>query len=170
MALTNKQCVFVEEYLQCWNASEAARRAGYSEKGIDVTAHHLLVNTSISAFIKERIAEKAMAADEALGRLADQARATIEDFISFTVGPYPTFTLDLDKARERHKLHLIKRLKYNAEGYPEIELHDAQNALKTILEHVTRGPSGSESDPVHIKFIREVRPGPAVDSGQGSDE
>lgn len=32
MALTKKQRVFIDEYVKCWNASEAARRAGYSKK------------------------------------------------------------------------------------------------------------------------------------------
>lgn len=73
-----------------------------------------------------------MAADEVLSRLADQGRGTIEDFISFNEGPYPTFTLDLDKARERGRLHLVKKLKYNSEGHPEIELYDAQAALVQI--------------------------------------
>ena len=30
--LTDKQRAFVSQYLICWNASEAARRAGYSVK------------------------------------------------------------------------------------------------------------------------------------------
>ena len=32
MALSKKQRVFVEHFLRCWNAAEAARRAGYSER------------------------------------------------------------------------------------------------------------------------------------------
>ena len=128
MGLNARQEAFVTEFLKCRNASEAARRAGYTGRA-NTIGPRLLANVGIAAEIKRRTAEAAMGEDEVLGRLADQARGTIEDFISFNLGPYPTFTLDLDKARERGRLHLVKKLKYNSEGYPEIELYDAQAAL-----------------------------------------
>lgn len=99
--------------------------------------------------------------DEVLSRLADEARGTMEDFISFNEGPYPTFTLDLAKARERNVLHLIKKLKYDKDGNPEIELYSALDAQKVIVQLLTAGPKGSEDDPIHhaINYIKEVRPG-----------
>ena len=129
MGLNARQEAFVTEFLKCRNGAEAARRAGYAPRSARVQASVLLTNPNIAAKIKRRTEEAAMGEDEVLGRLADQARGTIEDFISFNLGPYPTFTLDLDKARERGRLHLVKKLKYNSEGYPEIELYSAQDAL-----------------------------------------
>ena len=73
--LTNKQKVFVEEYLQCWNATEAARRAGY--KHPNSRGPENVVKRSIQAKIVERLAEKAMAADEVLEQLAARGKGGI---------------------------------------------------------------------------------------------
>lgn len=53
--LTRRQRAFAEAYIQCGNATEAARRSGYSEKNADVTGARLLVNVSISEYIDRRI-------------------------------------------------------------------------------------------------------------------
>jgi phage terminase small subunit len=39
--LTDKQQLFVLHYVQCWNASEAARRAGYGAKANVIGAQNL---------------------------------------------------------------------------------------------------------------------------------
>lgn len=134
MALTGKQALFVEEYLMRRNATEAAARAGYrgDREVLAAVGYENLRKPQISEAISRRTTESAMSADEVLARLADQARSTIDDFISFNVAPYPTFTLDLAKARELGAMHVIKKIKYNAEGHPEIELYDAQSALIQI--------------------------------------
>ena len=67
MALTNKQRVFVEEYLRCWNATEAARRASYAHP--NVAGPRLLVNVSIAAEIEHEVSERSMSADEVASRL-----------------------------------------------------------------------------------------------------
>ena len=72
MALTNKRRVFVYEYLKCWNASEAARRANFKQPHSQ--GSRLLENVEVQAYIKARLAETAMSADEVLNRLADHAR------------------------------------------------------------------------------------------------
>jgi len=70
MTLTPKQRAFADYYIECGNASEAARKAGYSPKGIDVQASRLLGNVRISAYIQERMAHQDAArvasADEVL--------------------------------------------------------------------------------------------------------
>lgn len=71
MSLTNKRRVFVEQYLQCWNASEAARRAGYAHRS---EGPRLLSNADIQVYINLRLADMQMSADEVLNRLADHAR------------------------------------------------------------------------------------------------
>jgi hypothetical protein len=127
--VTNKQRVFVEEYLRCWNATEAARRAGYAEQNARFMGAENLTKLNIQAEIKARIDEKAMSADEVLLRLADQARATMEDVGE--ISEMGTFRLDLAKARKNGKLGVIKKLKTVMLGY-EIELYDAQAALVHI--------------------------------------
>lgn len=93
-----KQVAFVNAYVECWNASEAARRAGYKGRSNSV-GHQLLTNIDIAAEIKRRVAEKCMTADECLIRLAEQARGTLDDFID---GRF----ISLDKARSREENHI----------------------------------------------------------------
>lgn len=52
MALTAKQQTFVEEYLVDLNATQAAIRAGYSEKTANEQGARLLANVSVAAEIK----------------------------------------------------------------------------------------------------------------------
>ena len=49
--LTPRQEQFVENYILCGNATEAARRAGYGERGAGVTATRLLKNANVLAAI-----------------------------------------------------------------------------------------------------------------------
>ena len=72
MALTNKQRVFVEQYLRTSNASEAARQAGYAHPGPE--GHRLLKNVKIQTLIEARITDIAMDANEVLERLANGIR------------------------------------------------------------------------------------------------
>lgn len=128
--LTTKQRVFVEQYLICWNATEAARRAGY--KHPNVQGPRLLVNVSVAAAIRARIDEIAMSADETLLRLTDQARADMADFI--TINQRGTVRIDLRKAQELRRLHLVKKIGHAKYGL-QLELHDAQAALVHIGRH-----------------------------------
>lgn len=125
--LNNRQRVFVEEYLTCWNASEAARRAGYKSKP-NVHGARLLANVSIRALIEQRLATKAMSAGEVLARLADHARGTLDDFID------ARGVVDLRKARKAGKAHLLHRYSRTDKG-TTIELYDAQAALALLGKH-----------------------------------
>jgi phage terminase small subunit len=57
--LTPKQQRFVDEYLVDLNATQAAIRAGYSEKTARTQAAHLLAKDNIAAVIQKRQAERA---------------------------------------------------------------------------------------------------------------
>ncbi|TET13676.1 MAG: terminase small subunit [Dehalococcoidia bacterium] len=123
MTLTSKRRVFVEEYLRCWNATEAARRVGY--KHPNKLGPRLVKVGIIAEEIKRRIAEKAMATDEILLRLADQART---DMGPFVIESDDNLTLDWEKLKEAGLTHLVKSLTPTRYG-TKIELHDAQAAL-----------------------------------------
>jgi phage terminase small subunit len=132
--LTDKQVIFVEECLVCWNATEAARRAGYS--GNDVTLAVVgwenLRKPKIQERVRARMTEKAMAADEVLARLADHARGNMVDFLSWSGRGA---RLDLAKAAKAGKLHLVKSFTKGRRG-TSIELYDAQAALVHIAKHL----------------------------------
>lgn len=130
--LTNKQQAFIDAYLACWNASEAARRAGYSADTAYSIGSENLRKPEIAAAIKARLAEKAMSADEVLARLGDQARGTMEDFLS--IGPKGKVKIDLAKAARAGKLHLLHRYSKGKGGMVAFELYDAQTALATLAK------------------------------------
>lgn len=125
MALEPKQQVFVEEYLVTWNATEAARRAGYAHP--NTQGPRLLVNVSVAEEIKVRLAEKAMSADEVLVRLAEQARAEQSAYLSER-------GVDLAALLRNGKGHLVKGIKETKYGR-DIEFYDAQSALVHIGKH-----------------------------------
>jgi len=125
MALNRKRRVFVEEYLKCWNGSEAARQAGYAHPGSQ--AHRLLKNDEIQQLIRRRVNEKCMAADEVLLRLADMARADIRGLVS--VREDNSWNIDWETAEG--KTHLIKSAREGKYGLT-LELYDAQAALEKI--------------------------------------
>ena len=54
MGLTPKQKAFADEYLKCGNATEAAKKAGYSEQSARQMGTENLSKPSISEYIQER--------------------------------------------------------------------------------------------------------------------
>lgn len=52
--ITPKQKAFADEFLKCGNATEAAKRAGYSEKSARQMGTENLSKPSISSYIQER--------------------------------------------------------------------------------------------------------------------
>lgn len=130
--MTLKQRRFVDLYLgeARGNGAKAAVMAGYSEHTARQIARENLTKPDIRAEIDLRLAESAMEAAEVLARLTEIARGTMEDFIRFDLN-YPV--LDLNQARERGKLGLIKSAKPTRYGL-EIEIHDAQAALRDLAK------------------------------------
>ncbi len=176
--LTDKQRVFIEEYLTCWNATEAARRAGYSERSIRVIAAENLTKPNISAEIKRRIEEKAMGADELLTRVAEHARGDLAEYIDITG------QIDIQRLRDDGLGHLLKKYKkvvkrtISKDGrefeteYYEAELYPADAALDKLMryhglyrdkvEHTWRDKLPPEKASTADEFFRKVAEGLAA--------
>lgn len=58
MELTPKQQAFADYYIETGNATEAARRAGYSSKNVGENAAKTLKNPKVAAYISERMGEQ----------------------------------------------------------------------------------------------------------------
>lgn len=153
--LTRKQQVFIAEYCRCFNASEAARRAGYSEKTAYSIGSRLLKDVEVSAAIQAKLAEIHMSADEALKLMADIARGDVAQLMDVTpMG----FNMDMSKAKEQGLTRLIKKVKQKTVTHIaksesdedrevvelEVELYDAQAAIRDVLK-------------VHGKFADKVK-------------
>lgn len=139
MTLPNKQRAFVEEYLRCWNATEAARRIGYAHP--NMAGPRMILKDSIQEVVRQRVSEIAMSTDEILLRQAEIARSDMGDFLDInSMG----FVIDLAAAKEKGITHLIRKVKQRTTTHidengseteihqAEIELYDAQAALNTL--------------------------------------
>jgi phage terminase small subunit len=176
--LTDKQLAFIEHYLTHWNATKAAIDAGYSEKTARTTGSENLTKPDIQAAIQQRLAELKMGADEVLARLTAHARGSAEDFVTVYQSPMTDIagdpvidqdgksivrhfpSLDLEKARARGMLHLVKKVTYTAHG-PSVELYDAQAALALLGKHhgllIDRQEiSGPKGGPIEIDDARDT--------------
>lgn len=143
--LTDKQRVWIEEYLVCWDATAAARKAGYSDPA--QSGYENKIRQDIQVIIKARLAEKAMETDEVLARLADQARSSMKDFLY--IGPKGRVKIDLAKAARAGKLHLLHRYSKGKGGIVAFELYDAQAALVQIAKLLDMYPKESLDVNVH---------------------
>lgn len=130
--LTRKRRAWLEEYLKCWNATEAARRVEYRHP--NTQGPRLLLDVGMQSAIQNRLIEKTMSADEALTRLSDQAR--------FDPGPFVykdeeegELHIDWESLKEANLTHLVKAV-YQTRYGTRIEFHDPQRALELIGKHL----------------------------------
>lgn len=137
---STKQEIWLNEYLECWNATEAARRAGYKWPNKSGPANLQTLEDEI----KQRVSEKAMTADELLIRLGEKARF---DFSPFVKG----YRVDVEAVKAAGFGHMIRRV-YRTEHDDRVEFtnpDEAQMLLAKIHGLTDKGPAGTEADPVH---------------------
>ena len=107
MPLTEKQLAFCEFYIECGNATEAAKKAGYSKKTAYSVGSENLKKPEVSAYIENRLAEqrakRIASADEVMEFFSAVMRGEVKD--AFDLDP------DLDTRIAAGK-EIMKR--YNA--------------------------------------------------------
>lgn len=83
MKLTPKQKKFCDYYIETGNASEAARRAGYSEKTARAIGQENLTKPAVMAYISERMKnqdrERVASADEVIAFYTAVMRGEVKD-------------------------------------------------------------------------------------------
>lgn len=77
--LTHKQRLFIDEYLQTKNATEAAKKAGYSEKTSGSLGHRLLHTPEIKKEIDKQLDEIHEAQRQRLILMSEQAIDALRD-------------------------------------------------------------------------------------------
>jgi hypothetical protein len=142
---SKKERVWLAEYLKTFNATEAARRAGYKNPEVLGSRKKAKFAEEISAVL----AEKTLSADAALARLAEIA--------TFDISPYvvqrgDAAYIDANKLKADGHGHLI-RAAYTMRDGPRIDIADQSWALKVILDHHTRAASGRSDDPIHVRAL-----------------
>jgi phage terminase small subunit len=110
-SLTTKQKVFVLEYLVCFNATEAAERAGYkgNRATLAVVGLENLRKPKIRAEIKRFLIDMTMMQEEALARIAQQARGSMGDFLS--MDDYGRIRFDLEQAKKAGAMNVVQQVR-----------------------------------------------------------
>lgn len=157
--LSKKHQKFVNEYLQCFNATRAYLLV-YPSSTTDAAranAARLIATDNVKGEIQQRLEEVHMSADEALKLMAEIARGDIADFMSIgSMG----FSLDLDAARDAGKTNLIKKVsqktiingKTDTETHIlDIELYDRQAAIRDALKI-----HGKFTDKLEVKHSGDI--------------
>lgn len=152
--LTDKQQAFLDEYIQCLNATEAARRAGY--KHPRQMGYETLSKPYIRAEIDRRLNERTMKANEVLYRLGQQAEGLPPECFETA---YAGIMVNFDKIKELGLTHLIKKVTYNAKGYAQLELHDAQAALIQLGKHYELFTDKVKSEDWQDRAVEYIRNG-----------
>jgi phage terminase small subunit len=127
--------VFIEEYLRCFNATEAALKAGYSKRSAYAIGSENLKKLEIKTEIDRRIEERAMKADEVLDRLAQFGRSDIGEFATLEAGAE---LADHPQSRvvKKFKKTVITTKDGDLIENIELELYDAMSALQLIGKHL----------------------------------
>ena len=135
--LTAKQERFVAEYLIDLNATQAAIRAGYSEKGAFVRGSELLRNRKVAEAVaagQAKIAAKLdFKAEDVLRELGKIGFANIEDYITVNEDGHPA--VDLSEMT-REQAAALSEVSYDAAGNPKIKLADKRTALVDLGRHL----------------------------------
>lgn len=143
--LTDKQKIFVQEYLVDLNATQAAIRAGYSPKNAEQLAYQLLQKTTVSEALqkamKRRAARTEISQDMVLRELAAVGFASASDFAVVRNG---SVVIRDTSEVDREKLPAVAGYKESKYGL-EVKLHDKIRALELIGRHIGMF-SGKDSD------------------------
>lgn len=169
MALTDKQKRFVDEYLIDLNATQAAVRAGYSEKTAYSQGQRLLKNVEVAEAIRIGQAKAAETAEVTIARvLQELSRIGFSDLRNaFTEAGAlkPPREWDDDLAASIAAVEVVTRnVGKDADGNTEIEhvhklkLWDKNSALEKIAKHLGMfvdrvEHTGRDGGPVQVEDV-----------------
>ena len=155
MELTRKQTAFVNEYIKNdFNARQAALTAGYSKKGIDVTACNLLKNIKIKEFVDKRKEQINAVLDVNIQRvireLANICFSNVTDFIavngdSITLTDWSLLTKD--------QTACIESIAKNKDGSYRLKLYNKATSIEMLGKYFNmfNQPGTPEAEPDQFK-------------------
>jgi len=142
--MTPKQRKFIEFYMQCDNATEAARRAGYSEKNARRIGSENLTKLDIQTEIAARqtalLAAEGITGDWVLLQLARTAKASILDAVDLVeitdINGEETGeqAVHLDMEALRSIKVSVAGIKNTRDGI-EVKMRDSLRALELLGQH-----------------------------------
>lgn len=146
--LSQQQAAFCREYITDFNASRAARRAGYSPNGVTVTASQLLARPNIKVAVQQLLQERAertqITADRVIYELSRMAFANMAEYIQ--TQPDGTAYIDLSTLTSEQAAAIQEvTTEHYVEGVGEdarvvkrvkLKLHPKTPALKLLGQHL----------------------------------
>ena len=134
--LTKKQATFVAEYLVDLNATQAAIRAGYSEKNAAKIAYQLLDKTRVREAIQKAQNERAkrtqITADRVVDELAKIAFSDPRDLMEW--GPNGVVLKDSSSLTEEQAAS-VAEISMGKDGTIRLKKHDKVKALELLGKH-----------------------------------
>lgn len=166
MALNDRQQKFVNEYIITLNATESARRAGYSEKTARQIGAENLTKPDIREAIDLALKESAMSRGEVLARLTEQARIDLTPYMM------DDGSVDIKKLKADGKGHWIKGIKDTRYG-KAIEFYDTHAALVDLGRYhtlfVDRTDLTTQGEKLQTQMIINIPPMDKSDVDKLSD-
>lgn len=163
MTLTAKQERFVAEYLIDLNATQAAIRAGYSEKTADQQGSRLLANVKVAAAIAEAKAKRekrtGITQDRVVAELAKLGFYDIRKAVRW--GAKPTISDDgetvypvemvASEDMDADTAAAVSEVSLTAQGV-KIKMADKRAALEALLRHTSGNPDEDDAPSVNINI------------------
>lgn len=148
-ALTDKQRLFVEEYLVDLNATQAAIRAGYNPNSARIIASQNLtkpyIQEAIQEAIERRVERTRINQDKVLTEYARISFSDIRDYLEWDGGRVvwkDSSTLDDDSAAAIQEVS--ESITENGRTR-KFKLYDKQRALTDLAKHLNLFPTGPTS-------------------------
>jgi len=139
--MTPKQQRFVEEYLVDLNATQAAKRAGYSAKSASDLGYRLLRNPAVAAAIakaqNKRAARTRVSADKVVTELSKVAFGDPRRLLSW--GPGGVVLRDSSELTEAEAALVseVSETRTASGGTRKVKLHCKLAALNALGKHLT---------------------------------
>ena len=162
--MTEKQKKFADYYLQTGNATESAKKAGYSEKTAKETGYENLTKPHIKSYIEERIA-----------KLDKKRIADIEEVMQFYSGVMRGEVkdrFDLDAAltdRLNAGKEIMKRFQVVEKTKVEIET-ELQKAKLELLKAQTLKITGDDESEIEDDGFLEALAGKAAEDWEDEED
>ncbi len=124
--LTEMQYTWVLEYVKTFNATQAARKAGYKDP--EHSGYENRKNPRVWAHVERELERHGMTVSELTGRLTQIARFNLGPYLQRSGGEW---SLNVDQLRDDGFGFMVKQVYPTAHG-TRIELHDPVNMLTTL--------------------------------------
>jgi len=135
--LNQKQLLFANHYLKCFDRDDAYEKAGYTsktKKSLWVKSHQLLNNPKIKLYVKEKLADYISTKEALTARIIKETRdiafSNIMDFVEVNNGKLKVKNLNgINTAA-------IKEIKQDKDGCFTIKLHSKSAAMDKMYRYL----------------------------------